>query len=235
VNLVFLVSWWCIRKGLSTDDSPAAAVRYGQMGKFLPDPEIDKLVQEMNRLVERDAETVGDGSHSIRDLDDPSLRVVDMGEGIGELLGEMVRRGASDLILVPGAQPVVRVEGRLERLSGEVVEEGVRSLFAPHLGDRARRSLTDSGSADFSISPAILRRCCEKSNLHSSPLRVGDSTARWRGPTGLLTLSMKLYGWSIRRRLWRPFTGGETLFTPPRWRRRQAAIRWSSSSSKTRG
>jgi twitching motility protein PilT len=149
---VFLVSWWCIRKGLSTDDSPAAAVRYGQMGKFLPDPEIDELVQEMNRLVERDAETVGDGSHSIRDLDDPSLRVVDMGEGISELLGEMVRRGASDLILVPGAQPVVRVEGRLERLGGEVVEEGVRSLFAPHLGDRARRSLTDSGSADFSIS-----------------------------------------------------------------------------------
>jgi len=121
-------------------------------GKFLPDPEIDKLVQEMNRLVERDAEIVGDECHSIHDLDDPALRVVSVGEGIGELLGEMVRRGASDLILVPGAPPVVRVAGRLERLSGEVVEEGVRALFAPHLGDRARRSLTKSGSADFSIS-----------------------------------------------------------------------------------
>ena len=60
--------------------------------------------------------SVGDDSHSIHDLDDPSLRVVSVGEGIGELLGEMVRRGASDLILVPGAAPVVRVGGRLERL-----------------------------------------------------------------------------------------------------------------------
>ena len=137
---------------VSTDDSATAAVRYGQMGKFLPDPEIDRLVQEMNRLVERDTEAVGDDSHAIHDLDDPSLHVVNLGEGIGELLGEMARRGASDLILVPGAQPVLRVEGRLERLDGEVVEEGVRSLFAPHLGDRARRSLAESGSADFSIS-----------------------------------------------------------------------------------
>ncbi len=124
------------------------------MGKYVPDPEIDKLVQEMNRLVDRDAETVGEEGHPTHDLDDPNLRVVSVGDGIGELLGEMVRREASDLILVPGAPPVVRVGGRLERLSGEVVEEGVRALFAPHLGDRARRSLAESGSADFSISLA---------------------------------------------------------------------------------
>ena len=78
------------------------------MGKYLPDPEIDRLVQEMNRLVERDAETVGEKDVSIHELDDPGLRVVHEGEGIGELLAEMVRRGASDLILVPGAEPVLR-------------------------------------------------------------------------------------------------------------------------------
>ena len=124
------------------------------MGTFLPDPEIDKLVQEMNRLVDRDFETVDEDVKQNLDLDDPSLRIVSVGEGIGELLGEMVRRGASDLILVPGATPVIRVGGRLERLIGEVEEEGVRALFAPHLGERARRSLTESGSADFSISLA---------------------------------------------------------------------------------
>ena len=124
------------------------------MGKYLPDPEIDKLVQEMNRLVKRDAETAGVNSGLIRDLDDPTLRVVSGGEGIGELLGEMVRRGASDLILVPGAQPLLRVDGRLERIQGEVEEESVRTLFSPHLGERARRSLTESGSADFSVSLA---------------------------------------------------------------------------------
>ena len=62
------------------------------MGKFLPDPEIDKLVQEMNRLVERDAETVGDDPRSIHDLDDPSLRVVSVGDYLhgaaeGRLIG----------------------------------------------------------------------------------------------------------------------------------------------------
>ena len=122
------------------------------MGKYVPDPEIDRLVQEMNRLVERDAEAVSEDAGSIHDLDDPSLRVVAAGESLAELLGEMVRRGASDLILVPGAQSVLRVNGLLERLGGEVAEEGVRSLFAPHLGDRARRMLNESGSADFSIS-----------------------------------------------------------------------------------
>jgi hypothetical protein len=204
------------------------------MGKYLPDPEIDKLVQEMNRLVERDAEAAGEDSHSIRDLDDPSLRVAKVGEGIGELLGEMVRRGASDLILVPGAEPALRVQGRLERLGGEVLEEGVRTLFAPHLGERARRLLTETGSADFSISPAILRRCCDWINQLSSPLRVGDSTVRWRVPTCLPTLSERWRAWSTRRHLSRPFTGGGTISTPPRCGRRPAAYQWSSSSSRTR-
>jgi twitching motility protein PilT len=124
------------------------------MGKYLPDPEIDKLVQEMNRLVERDGEAVADTASSIHELDDPGLRVVHEGEGIGELLAEMVRRGASDLILVPGAQPVLRVDGQLDRLGGEVAPDGLRSLFAPHLGDRARRMLQEAGTADFSISLA---------------------------------------------------------------------------------
>lgn len=122
------------------------------MGKYVPDPEIDRLVQEMNRLVERDSEGVGEDAGSIHNLDDPSIRTVSAGEGLGEMLIEMVRRRASDLILVPGAQPVLRVDGLLERLGGEVAEEGVRSLFSPHLGDRARRMLTETGSADFSIS-----------------------------------------------------------------------------------
>jgi twitching motility protein PilT len=122
------------------------------MGKYLPDPEIDRLVQEMNRLVERDADAAGQDADLITELDDPNLRVVNQGEGIGELLAEMIRLGASDLILVPGAQSVIRIDGRLERLGGEVVEDGVRSLFAPHLGDRARRTLTEAGAADFSIS-----------------------------------------------------------------------------------
>ena len=121
------------------------------MGKYLPDPEIDKLVHEMNRLVERDAEVASEETGAIRDLDDPRLRVVDQSDGIGELLGQMVRRGASDLILIPDAPPVLRIGGRLERTEGEVVGDNVRSLFKPHLGERASRTLRESGAADFSI------------------------------------------------------------------------------------
>ena len=111
------------------------------MGKYVPDPEIDRLVQEMNRLVERDAEAVGEDAGSIHNLDDPSIRTVAAGEGLGEMLIEMVRRGASDLILVPGAQPVLRVDGLLERLGGEVAEEKAC--------DRSFRPTSATGPGEF--------------------------------------------------------------------------------------
>ena len=122
------------------------------MGTYVPDPEIERLVAEMNRLVERREDGHGDPEGAVRDLDEPRLQVVASDEILSELLSEMVRRQASDLLLVPGAQPVVRINGQLSRLDGDVLGGGtVRTLFAPHLGGRSRRLLAETGAADFSL------------------------------------------------------------------------------------
>jgi twitching motility protein PilT len=74
------------------------------------------------------------------------------GEQLAELLQEMVERGASDLLLIPGSAPVIRTAGRLHRLQGGPIEsESVRGMFASHLGPRSRRSLAEKGAADFSL------------------------------------------------------------------------------------
>ncbi len=122
------------------------------MGTYVPDPEIDRLVAEMNRLVERGEDGHGDPEGGVRDLDEPGLRFVASDETLSELLGEMVRRQASDLLLVPGAQPVVRINGQLSRLEGDVLDGGtIRALFSAHLGGRSQRLLAETGAADFSL------------------------------------------------------------------------------------
>jgi twitching motility protein PilT len=122
------------------------------MGKYVPDPEIDRLVQEMNRMEEPEAANAAAGAGSIRELDDIGLRSVSTGEELGGLLGEMVRVGASDLNLIPGSPPIVRVDGVLQRLDREIVDaEAVRDLFAAHLGARSQRQLAETGAADFSL------------------------------------------------------------------------------------
>jgi twitching motility protein PilT len=123
------------------------------MGTYVPDPEIDRLVAEMNRLVEQREDNRADGDGCVRDLDEPHLQAVASDETLSDLLSEMIRLQASDLLLVPGSQPVVRVNGKLSRLSGDELEGGdIRSLFAPHIGGRSQQMLTETGAADFSLS-----------------------------------------------------------------------------------
>ncbi len=128
--------------------------------KRLHNPEMDELVHETNRLLESRA--AGDGSaaeaRTVGDdrvgaiLDPPGLERVAASGPLADVLGEMVRRGASDLLLVPGAAPVVRVDGRLERLGDRAAEAGeVERLLAAHLGPRVTHSLEANGSADLSL------------------------------------------------------------------------------------
>jgi twitching motility protein PilT len=119
-----------------------------RMGELIPDPELEKIIQEMNHeaAAEHDAPIEGAG------LDGPDLREVRGDEPLDAVLDEMVRRQASDLLLLPGSAPVVRANGRLERLPlPEVGEATVRDLFRAHLSRRAQRQLADRGSADFSL------------------------------------------------------------------------------------
>jgi twitching motility protein PilT len=128
--------------------------KISQMGKYVPDPEIDRLVQETNLLADGGGEVSGsEREPRPGDLDDARLRVVDSGERLGGLLRAMADLGASDLVLVAGSPPVARVDGRLRRLDHEALgEHEVEDLFSQHLGSRSRRILGETGAADFSLS-----------------------------------------------------------------------------------
>lgn len=119
------------------------------MGDLLRDPELEQLISQVN-VGESAHETVPD--EPLDAIDCPGLLDVEDGEPVRHLLAEMVRRKASDLLLVPGSPPTVRVNGRLSALPLDSVERGqVEGLFAGHLGSRSRRRLADEGSADFSL------------------------------------------------------------------------------------
>ncbi len=118
------------------------------MGELIPDPELERIILEMNR--DESAETAGPDEVSL--WDGPDLREVHGDEPLDPILGEMVRRQASDLLLVPASPPVVRIDGRLETLPlAEVTDEAIRAHFTPHLSRRAMRVLAESGSTDFSL------------------------------------------------------------------------------------
>ncbi len=123
------------------------------MGKLLPDPELERLVSEMNQMAAAaPPPDDSDGPLPVGGLDSPGLRHVAAGGPLEALLSEMVRRQASDLVLVPGSRPMVRVAGVLRRLDAAVVDgAAVRELFAPHLGERSRAQLERLGAADLSL------------------------------------------------------------------------------------
>jgi twitching motility protein PilT len=122
------------------------------MGDLLPDPELNRLVREMNLLADDKAEQEPGGPAPGAGLDAPDLRHVGSDEPLERVLTEMVRRQASDLLLVAGSPPVLRVNGRLVVADGEPIDaDEVYAWFVPHLGARSRQQLTAEGAADFSL------------------------------------------------------------------------------------
>jgi twitching motility protein PilT len=127
---------------------------------LLRDPELDQLIGDLNRgatpLVP-DAEPVDltpeDRLSPLTALA-PERRQVEVAEGepLARLLFEMTRRGASDLLLLTGLSPVLRLDGRLMVTDLDPLdEEDLRQMLAPYQGGRARRQLEEEGSADFSL------------------------------------------------------------------------------------
>src|SRR5262245_59347974 len=127
------------------------------MTRKLRDPELDRLVQELNRRNAPEAEPEDKapappaGSPPIPELLDlPGRARVEEGEPLDALLLELARQRASDLLLIAGMPPVFRVDGRLVRAQAEPLEgDGLSQMFKPHLGTRTRRDLDERGSADF--------------------------------------------------------------------------------------
>ncbi|HWM90375.1 MAG TPA: PilT/PilU family type 4a pilus ATPase [Thermoanaerobaculia bacterium] len=124
------------------------------MTQKLKDPELDRLVHELNRQdpPEETASPAAVALSTTEELDAPVRSRVQEGEPLDTLLLEMARQGASDLLLLAGMPPVFRVDGRLIRAQAESLDgDEVVQMFKPHLGSRARRDLEERGSADFSL------------------------------------------------------------------------------------
>jgi twitching motility protein PilT len=74
------------------------------------------------------------------------------GDPLERALRSLTRPGASDLLLIPGSVPLLRVEGRLELLDLPVPLAGeLRRALLPHMGRTARRQLETTGAADLSL------------------------------------------------------------------------------------
>ena len=136
------------------------------MADFLRDRELDQLVAELNS---GSAPPVEDSApeappltlpatppapppRSAPALDAPRLHRVESADPLARILKEMVVRGASDLLLVPGEPPVLRLDGQLVKAeAAELGSEELRALFRPHLSERLQQNLREHGGADFSI------------------------------------------------------------------------------------
>jgi twitching motility protein PilT len=122
------------------------------MADFLRDPSLDEMVRRLNQGVatpevepaeiEPDAGAPLPASTTLTSESDPLVR----------LLQQVVRRGATDLLLVPGSPPVLRVGGRLVAADASPLDEDeVRGLFTPHLSARLLQALQSEGAVDLGL------------------------------------------------------------------------------------
>ena len=117
------------------------------MGNFMRDDELDALVRELNRDAPG-AGAAGEAAVPAR----PARSEVVAGDALEAVLGLVLRRDASDLLLVPGAPPIMRVAGQLAAAEAPPLDEGeIRELLAPHVPAPAWLALQQGGAADFSL------------------------------------------------------------------------------------
>jgi len=117
------------------------------MAKLIRDPELDRLVEELNN--EEEAALAQPAGAPRADWPPAQVRA---GNPLESLLIEMARRGASDLHVIAGSPPVFRVGGRLARAeAGALSGEETQSIFHELMTARVREAIESGGSADFSL------------------------------------------------------------------------------------
>jgi len=86
---------------------------------------------------------------------------------LAALLSETVRRGGTDLLLVPGSAPVLRLHGALEPVAAGAEPFGpseAYDLLSPSLSSERRRRYAAEGAVDLSLRAGALGRF--RVNLH---------------------------------------------------------------------
>ena len=133
------------------------------MADHLRDPELDQLVRDLNQGENLSPVAEGEAASlafepvaqepTALGLRQPTQTLVAEGEPLDRLLAAMAQRGASDLLLLAGLPPILRVNGRLSRLEDTAPLEGeeIGRLFQPHVGGKERQDLQERGSADFTL------------------------------------------------------------------------------------
>jgi twitching motility protein PilT len=118
------------------------------MTKLIRDPQLDELVKELNRAdVEEEAPA---GTPPAAPSWPPAL--IPSGNPMEALLTEMGQRGASDLLIIAGVQPVFRISGRLVSAEQSPLSvDEVHALLGGFLTTRVRERMEADGSADFSV------------------------------------------------------------------------------------
>ena len=115
------------------------------MTKLIRDPQLDELVKELNES-RSEKEPAVDSAPSWP----PAL--IPSGNPIEGLLTEMARRGASDLLILAGAKPIFRIDGRLAASDYPPLSlDDVNGFLGSFLTSRVRERIDKDGSADFSV------------------------------------------------------------------------------------
>jgi twitching motility protein PilT len=109
------------------------------MSKLIRDPELDQLVQEINR-----------GETDPAAAEWPPVQVPS-GNPIERLLMDVARRNASDLLLLAGSPPIFRIDGRLVRGETQLDAADIDGLLGAFLTAGVRERMARDGAADFSL------------------------------------------------------------------------------------
>ncbi|HEX9163209.1 MAG TPA: PilT/PilU family type 4a pilus ATPase [Thermoanaerobaculia bacterium] len=141
------------------------------MPKLTPDPQLEELVRELNSTERKPALETGRG------IAPPA--VVPEGNALEQLLIEMAQRGASDLLVVAGAPPILRVNGMLTRMDAPALSsDDIHNLFVSVVAGRLGETLNAGGAVDFSLR---LARSASEEDRRAWRFRV--NVHRQRGTT----------------------------------------------------
>ena len=113
------------------------------MSEFMRNEELDALVRELNRSTPAAPASPPRPPEAVPVETDVARPHVREGDPLEKVLTEIVRRDATDLVLVPGSAPVLRVAGQLRILDSAPLDEersGRRSRRTSRLrrGGRSR-------------------------------------------------------------------------------------------------